>query len=387
MSNFIQARFGLIYFSMFAFIGIHMPFWPLWLKYKGISPAGIAILTALSFALKIIFTPMVSKIVDRTGQRRKAVIFLTCGLFASILGFSQTDNFISILLLTIFSFACWSPVMSLAESLTTVTAKEQKFDYGKVRLWGSVGFMIIAIFSGKLLERFGDSAVLWSICGTAGLLCVSSWLLPKVRVSMVKSHDVSTMIFFKSKWFVFFLIATTLIQGSHATYYTFCSIYWRTEGLSDQIIGILWSSSVAVEVMIFAFGRMLLSKLGPFNVLLIGGVSATFRWLIIGSTDNLILLLIAQCLHALSFGASHFAAMQIITEKVETSLSSTAQGIYSAFSMGIGMGAFVLLSGPLYSSLLGSTFYIMSAVSILGIVFLLLLKSTQMNKIFTNNLH
>ena len=105
------------------------------------------------------------------------------------------------------------------------------------------------------------------------------------------------------------------------------------------------------------------------------------------STDNLILLLIAQCLHALSFGASHFAAMQIITEKVETSLSSTAQGIYSAFSMGIGMGAFVLLSGPLYSSLLGSTFYIMSAVSILGIVFLLLLKSTQMNKIFTNNLH
>jgi len=385
MNHFIKTRFGLVYFSMFAFIGIHMPFWPVWLEYKGISPSGIAILTALSFALKIVFTPAVSKIVDRTGQRREAVIVLACGLFASIIVFSQTDSFIPILLLTILSFACWSPVMSLAESLATVTAREQEFDYGKVRLWGSVGFMAVAIFSGKLLERFGEPALLWSICGAAGLLFISSCLLPKVPVSMVKNQDVNTSVFFRSKWFICFLIATTLIQGSHAAYYTFGSIHWRAEGLSDQIIGVLWGSGVAVEVMVFAFGRVLLCRLGPINVLAIGGVAAAFRWLVIGSTDHLILLLIAQCLHALSFGASHFAAMQIITDRVDASLSSTAQGIYSAFSMGLGMGVFVLLSGPLYSSLLGGTFYVMSAVSLLGTVCLLLLRSAQMNKISLSN--
>lgn len=385
MKFFIKTRFSLIYFSMFSFIGIHMPFWPVWLEYKGISPSGIAMLTALSFSLKIVFTPAVSKIVDRTGLRREAVIFLACGLFASIIVFSQTDSFIPILLLTIFSFACWSPIMSLAESLATVTAREQKFDYGKVRLWGSVGFMVVAIFSGKLLDRFGENALLWSIFGASGLLFISSCLLPKVPVSMIKNQDVNTSIFFRSKWFVCFLIATTLIQGSHAAYYTFGSIHWRAEGLSDQIIGALWGSSVAVEVMVFAFGRVLLSRLGPINVLAIGGVAAAFRWLVIGSTDNLILLLIAQCLHALSFGACHFAAMQIITDKVDASLSSMAQGIYSAFSMGLGMGVFVLLSGPLYSSLLGGTFYVMSAVSLLGTVCLLLLRLVQMNQISLNH--
>lgn len=381
MNQFIKIRFGFIYFSMFSFIGIHMPFWPVWLEYKGISPTGIAVLTAISFALKIIFTPAISKIVDRTGQRRKTLIILAFGLFASIIVFSQTDSFIPILLLTIFSFACWSPIMSLAESLATITSKEQKFDYGKIRLWGSVGFMVVVIFSGKLLEDFDESALLWSICGAAGLLFISSCLLPKVPISMVKSQEVNTSIFFKSKWFIYFLIATTLIQGSHAAYYTFGSIHWRAEGLSDQIIGMLWGSSVAVEVMVFAYGRALLSRIGSVNVLIIGGIAAACRWLVIGSTDNLVLLLIAQCLHALSFGACHFAAMRIITDKVDVSLSSTAQGIYSAFSMGLGMGVFVLLSGPLYSVLLGSIFYVMSVISLLGTACLLLLRSVKMNEI------
>ncbi|WP_128178787.1 MFS transporter [[Pantoea] beijingensis] len=137
--------------------------------------------------------------------------------------------------------------------------------------------------------------------------------------------------------------------------------------------------------MVFAFGRLLLSRLGSINVLAIGGAAAALRWLVIGSTDDLFWLLIAQCLHALSFGASHFAAMQIITDRVDASLSSTAQGIYSAFSMGLGMGVFVLLSGPLYASLLGGTFYVMSAVSLLGTAFLLLLRSAQMNKISLSN--
>lgn len=382
MSHFIKTRFSLIYFSMFSFIGIHMPFWPVWLESKGISASGISALTALSFALKIIFTPIVSKVVDRSGKRRQAIIILTLGLFSCFLVFFGINGFLPILLLTTLSFACWSPVMSLAESLATVTAKEHKFDYGKVRLWGSVGFMVVAIFSGNLLERFGEAALLWSICSAAGLLFISSCLLPKVSALTGTNEDANTAIFFNSKWFVCFLIATTLVQGSHAAYYTFGSIYWRAEGLSDQVIGVLWGCSVAVEVIAFAFGRTLLMQLGSINVLILGSIAAAFRWLIIGATDNIILLLLAQCLHALSFGACHFAAMRIITDKVAKSLSSTAQGIYSAFSMGIGMGLFVLISGPMYSLFESYTFFFMSAVALLGTGSLFSLKKMEIKKIF-----
>jgi PPP family 3-phenylpropionic acid transporter len=381
MNNFIKTRLSLIYFSMFAFIGIHMPFWPVWLKSKGISPSGIAALTALSFALKIVFTPMVSKAVDRSGLRRQAIILLAFGLFAGFLLFFGVDGFLPILLLTTLSFACWSPIMSLSESLTTVMAQERGFDYGKIRLWGSVGFMVVAIFSGKLLERFGEPVLLWSICGAAGLLFAAACLLPKVEAVTVKNAKAGAGVFFQSKWFVTFLVATTLIQGSHAAYYTFGSIHWRGLGLSDQSIGILWGASVAVEVVFFAFGKALLGRLGAINVLILGGIAAAIRWAVIGATDNMALLLLAQCLHALSFGAGHFAAMRIITEKVDPSLSSTAQGIYSAFSMGIGMGAVVLASGPMYGAFGGMTFYAMSAVSLGGMACVLLLKPSQMHRI------
>lgn len=377
MNNFVKTRLSLIYFSMFAFIGIHMPFWPVWLKSKGISPTGIALLTALSFALKIVFTPMVSKAVDRTGKRRQAIILLAFGLFAGFLVFFALDSFWPILLLTTLSFACWSPIMSLAESLTTVTARERGFDYGKIRLWGSVAFMIVAVFSGKLLERYGEPVLLWSICAAAGLMFVASVLLPAGDTNTRKSANAGAAVFFRSRWFVTFLVAATLIQGSHAAYYTFGSIHWRAQGLSDQAIGLLWGGSVAVEVVFFAFGKSLLGRLGAVRVIALGGVAAALRWLIIGATANLYLLLAAQCLHALSFGACHFAAMRIITEKVDPALSSTAQGIYSAFSMGIGMGIFVLLSGPMYGALQGMVFVVMGVVALAGTACMALLPSQR----------
>lgn len=377
----IKARLGLIYFSMFAFIGIHMPFWPVWLKSKGISPTGIALLTALSFALKIVFTPIVSNLADRSGNRRQAIVLLALGLFGSFLLFFGIDSFLPILMLTTLSFACWSPIMSLSESLTTVTAKQQGYDYGKIRLWGSVGFMVVAVFSGKLLERFGDAVVLWAICAAAGLLLLAACLLPKVSIPAAKGNSGGMKTFFKSKWFVYFLVATTLVQGSHAAYYTFGTIQWRAQGLSDQVIGFLWGGSVAVEVLFFAFGKALLARMGAINVIAIGGCAAALRWILIGATGNVALLMLAQCLHALSFGAGHFAAMMIIAEKVDGALSSTAQGIYSAFSMGIGMGVFVLLSGPMYAAIGANVFYVMAGVALLGGGCILSLRAVKMERI------
>jgi PPP family 3-phenylpropionic acid transporter len=381
MMNSIKIRLGLLYFSMFSFIGIHMPFWPVWLKSKGISPSGIAVLTALAFALKIVFTPIVSSIVDVSGKKREAIVVLAFGLFAGCMLFFLTDSFLAIFLLTTAAFACWSPIMSLAESLTTVNAKRHGLDYGKIRLWGSIAFMIIAMSSGKLLEQFGEPVLLWSICGAACLLFVSACILPKTNFEAPKAKKAGTSVFFKHKWFVYFLLATTLIQGSHAAYYTFGTIHWRSVGLSDQMIGILWGSSMAVEIAFFAFGRPILNRLGPINVIALGGVAAALRWFAVGVTGNFWLLLAAQCLHALSFGASHFAAIRIISENVDDSLSATGQGAYSAFIMGIGMGIFVLASGPMYSQFHQVVFYIMSGVSLAGTAFILAMKSMELQRI------
>jgi PPP family 3-phenylpropionic acid transporter len=177
---------------------------------------------------------------------------------------------------------------------------------------------------------------------------------------------VSNAPFFQSTWFVVFLLATMLIQGSHAVYYTFSSIHWRSIGLSNQVIGLLWGASLVTEVAFFAFGRPVVDRLGAVNVILLGGVAAALRWAAIGATGNPVLLALAQLLHGVSFGASHFAAVRIISEKVDDSLSASGQGLYSAFIMGVGMGMFVLASGPLYATLGSGAFFVMSLVALVG---------------------
>lgn len=383
----MKSRLSLMYFAIFSFVGIHMPFWPVWLQSRGIDALGIAALTALSFALKIVVTPWVSRQVDRSGKKREAVIWLALGLLIGCSLFRFTNGFAQVFLLTTLAFASWSPIMSLAESITTVAAKQHQLDYGRIRLWGSIAFMIVATVAGKLLATFGSDVVLYSLVGTAGLLFVAALLLPATAGPARPAHAaagkpaVSNRQFLSSKWFVGFLLATMLIQGSHAAYYTFASIHWRAEGLSDQLVGLLWGISVFSEIGFFAFGKRVVDRLGSINVIVLGGLAAAVRWTVIGLTVNPVLLGLVQLLHAVSFGASHFAAIRLIAEKVDDQLSATGQGLYSAFIMGIGMGIFVLASGPLYQALGHQAFYLMSAVAVLGTGVMLAVRGLSFDRI------
>lgn len=377
----MKARLGFFYFAIFTFIGIHMPFWPVWLKSRGIDAVGIAALSALSFGLKIVVTPWVSRRVDASGRKREAMRWLAFALLASCCLFTFTHGFAQIFVITTLAFTVWSPIMSLGESITTVLAKAQRLDYGRIRLWGSVSFMLVAIASGRMLEVFGEQVLLWAIGTAALMLWVACLAMPADARTAAARPAASNTPFLRSRWFVGFILATMLIQGSHGAYYTFASIHWRDIGLSDQTVGLLWGTSLVSEVLFFTFGRPLVDKLGPMNVLLLGGVAAALRWAAICLTGNPLLLALAQLLHAASFGASHFAAIRLISERVDDSLSASGQGLYSAYVMGLGMGVFVLASGPLYQSLGAGAFLAMSLVALAGVAVLSLTRCQALARI------
>lgn len=381
----MKARLSFIYFAMFGFVGIHMPFWPVWLKSRGIDAMGIAALTALSFALKIVVTPWVSRRVDGGGSRRQVIRWLTLGLLLGVLLFPLTSGFVQIFALTTLAFACWSPVMALAESLTMSHAKARKLDYGRIRLWGSVAFMVVVSLSGRLLSGLGEPVLLWAIGAAAAVLCVAAWVLPADLPAAPHAPGArpqgASAAFWRSPWFVGFLLATTLIQGSHAAYYAFASIHWRQHGLGDGTIGLLWGMSLAAEIAFFAFGKPVVDRMGPVQVLLLGGLAAALRFTVIGMTANPAWIGLAQGLHALSFGASHFAAMRLIAERVDEGLSATGQGLYSAFNMGVGMGLFVLLSGPLYAQLGAGVFVVMAGFAMLGTAVMAWVRSQTLTRI------
>lgn len=382
----MKARLSFFYFAIFSFVGIHMPFWPVWLKSQGIDAMGIAVLTALSFALKIVVTPWVSRQADRSGRKREAIVWLALGLLLGCGAFFFTHGFTQIFVLTLLAFSCWSPIMSLAESVTTMAAKAHKLDYGRIRLWGSVAFALVAGSSGVLLQALGEGVLLWAICAAAAVLWVAACLLPRAGAGAgarpgAPKAAVGNGVFFRTPWFMAFLLATMLIQGSHAAYYTFGSIHWREAGLSDQAVGLLWGASLVAEVVFFAFGRPVVERLGAVNVIVLGGVCAALRWSVIGASVDPLWLGLAQLLHAFSFGASHFAAIRLISEHVDDSLSASGQGLYSAFIMGLGMGVFVLASGPLYGALGASAFYVMAGVALAGVATMAAARRLAMTRI------
>ncbi|UFH50207.1 MFS transporter [Pseudomonas sp. KNUC1026] len=364
----MKARLSFLYFSIFAFVGIHMPFWPVWLKAKGLDDTAIAFLTALSFALKVVVTPLMARHSDRHGSQHRLLAGLALGMLAGAVCFYWVDTLLGITLLTLFTFACWSPIMSLAETITLANAKERNLDYGRIRVWGSVAFLLVALMGGALIASLDKQGILTALVGTIALILVASVLLLPTGVpgAQPTNTEASLRPFLRSKGFMLFLLAASLIQGSHAVYFTFATLHWISEGLSASSIGALWAVSLAVELAFFFFGKPVVQRLGPINVLVLGGIAAAARWCLIGMSSNIAVLAVAQSLHAATFGASHFAAMLLIMGSVDKRLCATAQGLYSSAIMGLSMGVFVLLAGPLYATYGHAAFYVMAAAAAAG---------------------
>jgi PPP family 3-phenylpropionic acid transporter len=171
-----------------------------------------------------------------------------------------------------------------------------------------------------------------------------------------------------SSKFWLLLIASGAIQSAHAVYYVFGSIHWKAIDISPTVIGFLWAVGVVAEIVLFIYAGRLGLRFGAVQFILIGGAAAMLRWLFTAFDPPLAALFALQCLHGLTFGATHFGAMQFLRQAVPQKVSLTAQGIYAAVTGGIMMGLMQLAAGPLYSKLHGHAYLVMVALGAIGVV-------------------
>ena len=159
----ISVRLATYYASSFMMLGVHLIFWPIWLTERGLSATDIGTVLALGIASKLIANPLVAHFSDQLGQRKLLIVFLTSLSFLAFLLFSFTDSFATILALHLLFIALWSPTMPLMESLTMHGVAHLGLDYGRIRLWGSVTFMIAAMGVGYLMKEGSTHVVYWAI--------------------------------------------------------------------------------------------------------------------------------------------------------------------------------------------------------------------------------
>jgi len=349
-------KMAIFYGAVFTLIGIHMPFWPLWLKAKGLGATEIGIIIAASVGLKVIFNPLIAHAADRHGQRRPIIITMAVLSFVAFMLFAFTDGFWGILLVSILFFAFWSPIMPLGESLTMLAGSREKeagensreLNYGRIRLWGSLSFIAATVGTGYVLAGRSPDIVYWILLGALALVIGACLMLPRTRAPASTQTGFSAFEVLRDRHFVLFITACALIQSSHSVYYGFATLNWQAQGFSENTIGWLWAVGVVAEIILFIFGARLVERFGPGALIALGGIAGAMRWALTGLTDQLTALLFLQTLHAFSFGATHLGAIYFISRRVPQHLSASAQGLYSAVVMGLGLGLVMLWSGRLF---------------------------------------
>jgi PPP family 3-phenylpropionic acid transporter len=331
-------RLSGFYFFYFAALGALLPYWSLYLQALGYDHAQIGLLMALLPAAKLVSPTLWGALADRTGWA-VGLIRLSSALSAASFALTLSEGgyayLVGVMLLIGFF---WNAPLPLCEAVTLSYLRNELHRYSRIRVWGSIGFIVGVLAVGKLL----DTALLieclpWPILALlVGMVLVSLSLPARAAHTHGEAAGALRGILRRPSVIAFFLSAM-LIQIAHGPYYTFFSVYLRECGYDGEQTGLLWSLGVVAEIALFAFLHRLQRRYSVRSILLVSMLLGAARWLLIGwQADNPILLILAQTLHAASFGATHAAAVNLVHQHFAGAHHGKGQALYSSLSFGLG---------------------------------------------------
>ena len=361
-------RLSFFYAAVFLTIGIMMPFWPVWLKSRGLDAGEIGLILAIAMWLRAFTSPLLAQYADRRGRPDRLALLLGWSALTVNCLFFFAHGFWALLAVSVLSTMSFTALMPLGDAVTMLKVRDSGLDYGRVRLWGSIAFIVAATGSGYVLEGQPPSSILWLIIGGLGLVVVGCHGIPRVATPGSTSFLAPLTALLHERRVIVFMIAASLVQASHAAYYGFATLHWQATGISAGVIGALWAEGVICEVALFAFSGRLVARFGPIALLAVGAGAGLVRWTVLGSTTEIWALVAVQGLHAFTFGATHLAAMHYIARNVPAQFTATAQSLYSSFFGGTLMALAMLSAGWLFERYGGDAFSVMSGLPVAALL-------------------
>lgn len=348
---FLHLRLSSFYFFYFASLGALVPYWSLYLKDIGFSVLEISELMALILLTKIISPNIWGWIADHTGQRM--LIVRIGSLFAAVIFaviFFTTDYWWVALIMLAFSFF-WNAALPQFEVTTLQHLDDKTHRYSSIRLWGSVGFIISVASLGYVLQHYSITLLPVSILVFLIGIFVISFIVPEKAAGHLPISQVKLKQILVRPAVIALIVVCFLSQASHGAYYTFYTLYMEGYGYSRTLIGQLWALGVIVEVLVFLVMHRLVPLFGLRKLFLLAFILTTVRWMLTAAyADNFSIMLVAQTLHAASFGIFHAVAIQLFHQHFSGKHAGQGQAIYSSVSFGAG-GAFgTYFSGVLWES-------------------------------------
>jgi PPP family 3-phenylpropionic acid transporter len=357
-------RLAVFYAAIFGLVGTHLPFFPVWLQAIGIDASWIGVIVAVPSVTRFTVLPFITSTAERLGAIRGA---MRCAAVATTVGFcliGTLTNPLAVLIAYAVMASLWTPIVPLTDGYALKAVERYGLNYGPLRLWGSAAFVVGALGCGWLLQEIAARHLIWAIAGMAGVgALTSAWLSPVPASGPRAVVDFRATRLLRDPGFLAIIVASALIQGSHAAYYTFASIAWQREGIDGLSIAMLWALGVLAEIVVFALASRI--KLAPSTQVVLAAACGVVRWVITAGSPPLAVLAAVQTLHGLTFGLTMVATMRLLVQHVPSQVMASAQG-YLAAATGLVMGGTSIVSGALFAWLGQGIYGVMAGMALTG---------------------
>jgi PPP family 3-phenylpropionic acid transporter len=355
--------FALFFFAYYGYVGVFSPYASLYFADKGMTAAEIGVLMSLMQVMRIFGPNLWGWVADRH-RNRVTVLRLTAaaaaatfsGIFA---GHAFSYFFVLMVAVNLFT----SAQGPLSEAVMLSEMRGDMTHYGRLRLWGSVGFILTVTFGGPALDRFGIGLMPWMALALLVLVFLVSLRMTESPHAHHHQDAPSVLALLRRREVAAFFLSTFLMIAAHASLYVFYSLYLAQIGYNKTVIGLMWSLGVVVEIMFFFYQAPIFRRFGIRRLMIASLLIAVVRFIMIGfGAESLVLLLVAQVMHAATFGVHHSASVATLQRWFSGPLQARGQALYTSISYGLGGTLGGLILGMFWETFGPWTVYVMAAL-------------------------
>ena len=338
---------------------------------RGIHAGQIGTVLGVASLVRLLAVPLWGAAADRVGRRWPMLLLAAGCSAAAVACFPLAHGVGALLLLVTAQGIAAAALTPLADTLTLALASAGRLTYGRTRAWGSAAYMLATAAAGPVLGWAGSWLMPGLVAAGYGAAAALAPALPEpeqAEPSQAAHRPRDTSALLRLPVLRVTILASALIQGSHAAYYGFAALHWRQAGIGDTVVGLLIAEGIVMEVVLFVWGGRWVARLGPARLTGLAATACIVRWLVLASTTAVPLLAVVQVLHAATFAMQHLSSMAMLSRGVPPARAAGAQALHSALGFSAPTGLLIWLVGLGYGRYGGAVFLPMAVLGGAGLL-------------------
>lgn len=369
-----ETRTTAFYFTYFMAGGAATMFLPIWLSEKGISTEQIGLINAIPMFVILALNLIIGRIADRAKDWRQVIVIgaLIAGIVP--IGLFFVNEFWGILLLWTLACMPTGAIGPVLDAATMRLARRNGTDFGTIRAWGTVGYLLFTALTGFLVVWFGSAVFVPLFVGLAMLRAAVSLqlpafrapaeqiVLPQTRPAMGKVREVL------KPWFILPLLGFSIICGTHYILNAFSALLWKEQGISEGIIGPLIAIGAASEAGMMFLWRRFGGKVSARQMILISAVASVLRWAAMGFSPPVWVLVFLQMTHGITYALGYLGCVHFIANWTSEDIAAEAQSLFTVMQQLVSV--FTLIAfGALIGIMGAQGYFVASGFALLGVAF------------------